>query len=216
MFQPRLKLIPETDGQFSLLADTPVPNDFYTAGKALKSAPKGVAVGANVTPVTLPLKYKQKANPGEQRLVFHRAFDLDLEAGTVLKVFVTLDGKVLGEASMMLALQNGRLVGLQDAEGGATDVARGMSSVVTAVELSLELCRAIVIQSSFNPERFKELTQQLRELGVIDDKRARAHKDRIRKRLTQSGFDIDRDKVSSGPAVQVDECADSVFNNATT
>jgi hypothetical protein len=213
MFQPRLKLIPETDGQFSLLADTPVPNSFYTAGKVSKGAPKNLDVGAHVVAVTLPLKYRQKADAGEARTLFHRAFDLDLEAGTVLKAYVTLDGKVLGEGSMILAEQNGRLVGLPD---GAAPASLLSPAALPGVELSIELCRALVVQASFNPERFHDLTQQLRELGVIDDKRAKAHKDRIRKRLIQSGFDIDPDEISSGPVVTVDRCADSVFNNATT
>lgn len=212
MFQPRLKLIPETDGQFSLLADTPVPNAFYNAGKVSKSAPKDLDVGAHVTAVTLPLKYRQKADAGEPRTLFHRVFDLDLEVGTVLKAYVTLDGKVLGESSMILAEQNGRLVGLPDS---GIPVSAVSTAAIPGVELSIELCRAVAIQGSFNPERFNDLTQQLRELGVIDDKRAKAHKDRIRRRLIQSGFDIDPDKISSGPVITVDDCADSVFNNAT-
>jgi hypothetical protein len=216
MFEPRLRLIPEMDGQFSLLAETEVPNSFYTAGRAKRGAPKSLAVGVHVTAVILPLKYKEKAEAGDPHVVFHRVFDLDVAAGTVLRAYLTLDGRLLGEASTIVASRKNVLVGASVSPFGA----KGMTNVddavkLTDVELTIELCEAIVVESSPRPGNFTAVTQQLRELGVIDDSRARFHRDRIRGRLAQHGFDIETQNIQSGPAVQVDACADSVFQNAS-
>jgi hypothetical protein len=217
MFEPTLRLIPEMDGQFSLLAETEVPNSFYTAGKAKRGAPKALTVGAHVTAVTLPLKYKEKSTAGDPRVVFHRVFDLDVTAGAVLKAYLTLDDRLLGEASTVVASRMNVLVGASIRSFGAGAGMRSVDEEVTFtdVELTIQLCEAIVVESAPRPENFTDVTQQLRELGVIDDSRARFHKDRIRRRLAQHGFVIETQDIESGPAIQVDACADSVFQNAS-
>ena len=207
MFEPRLRLVPEMDGQFSLLIETDVPNDFYTALKARAGSPKGLALGAHVTAVMLPVRYKPKPVPGAARVIFHRLFNLDLETGSVLKAFVMLDDKILGDVTTIVAAKKGALVGM-----ASSPAAR----VSDDVELTIELCEAIVVETTPNPDKFSGVaTQQLFELGIVDETRARFHRNAIRRRLAQHGFNIDTQDIQSGPDKQVGDCADSVFANAT-
>lgn len=202
MFEPQITLIPEVDGEFSLLAETAVPSGSFTAGKVAKGAPKGGKVGAHATALRLPLKFKALKDPGAMRLVHHRAFDLRLAAGDVLRAYLVLDHKVLGVASILVA-------------GRAVTSAAGFSSpLVMRPPLTPALCLAVAVETTPSPDKYSGPLQQLFQLGVFDPDRARFHRLAIMKRMAQYGYTIDPALIVSGPAATVGACRNSVFQHA--
>ena len=208
MFEPELQLIPEPDGEFSLLATTLVPGTRFTAGKVVKKAPADVKVGAHVVPIRLELKYKPKGNLGEPYKVTHRAFNLKIVEGSLLTAYVTLaDGQVLGTADAFISLS----------KGGNLKAATFSLTAANAhkVQLTPQFCQNVVVAATGNAGSFTGPEQQLRFLGVVDPNRATLHKIAIGNLMTQAGFQINLGQISSGPAVKVAACRDSVFNNAS-
>jgi len=207
MFEPVLQLIPEPDGEFSLLATTAVPNLRFAAGRVTMRAPDGVSVGAHVRPVTLGLKYKDRGDLGEPRSVFHRAFNLKLSDGDTLAAFVTLQGgPVLGSADAFIHESDAALSATQFVSPRV---------MLSRVPLTPLLCQAVVVKATGNVGSFTGPAQLLRFLGIVDAKRAALHKIGIGRLMNQAGFQIDLTRVSSGPAVDVATCRDTVFNNAS-
>jgi hypothetical protein len=206
MFEPRLTLIPERDGQYSLLSETLVPSDFFSAQAAIVGPPQGVMVGRHAVAIQLPLDYRPRAKAGVKRVLHHRVFDLTLDEGAVVTAYVTLDDKVLGTASLIVTSRRvGRLASAD----------RSLGKLDATVELTQELCQAIVVEAAPDPGSFSGPSQQLFELGVVDAPRARFHRLAIRRRLQEYGYAIGPNEITSGPEVQVDVCRDSVFENAT-
>jgi hypothetical protein len=207
MFEPRITLVPEPDGEFSLLGETPVPNACFAAGKAVKRAPQGIKLGADVVPVRLALKFRAREEPGPPGTVTHRAFNLKLSDGQVVRAFVTLDDRILGSTDM--------IVGAVTGTGAVAMIALdGPSLMIARPPLTPAMCQAVVVAASPSPGSFTGPSQQLRLLGVIDDPRAQLHRAGIRDRMKNLGFAVKPGDITSGPAVSVAQCRDSVFNNA--
>jgi hypothetical protein len=207
MFEPRLTLIPEPDGQFSLFAATRVPNECYVAAKAVRKAPAGVKIGAHATAVRLSLHYKPSNEPGLPRELHHRLFDLDLAEGDVVTAFVMLDGMILGTADIIL---DGSL-----ASGALSTTAPFTEGLAAArPPLTPALCQGVVVTASMHPGHFTKPSQQLVQLGVVDDTRAVIHRANIQKGMKKLEYEIDTRNIKSGPAVTVAQSRDSVFAHA--
>ena len=82
--------------------------------------------------------------------------------------------------------------------------------------MTVELCRTEVIANTdFGTGAFNgDEGQPLKELGVADEGRARAHRLNVSLAMHRHGFRIDEGDVKSGPAVTVGESTDSVKDNA--
>jgi hypothetical protein len=207
MFEPQITLVPEPDGEFSLLGETPVPNASFSAGKAVKKAPSGVKLGAQVVPVRLALKFKTREELGAPRTIKHRAFNLKLSDGQIVRAFVTLDDRILGSTDV--------LIGADPGTGALQTVAfGGPPTMMARPPLTPAMCQAVVVASTPSPGSFTGPSQQRRFLGVIDDTRAQVHRAGIRDRMRDLGCTVKPGDVTSGPAVSVAQCRDSVFNNA--
>jgi hypothetical protein len=207
MFEPRLELIPEPDGQFSLFATTRVPNQYYSAKKATRRAPANVQAGAHVIAVRLNLKYRGKDAPGSPHELHHRLFNLDLEEGDIVRAFVMLDDRILGVGDVVL--------GGAAAEGAFSVTAFGEGfKGATRPPLTPALCQGVVVAATPNPGKFKTPSQQLVALGVVDDVRARVHRAGIQTRMAAIGYGVDTRLIDSGPAVTVAQSRNSVFANA--
>jgi hypothetical protein len=206
MFEPRLTLVPEPDGEFSLFSETDVPSDFYTARKIVRGAPKGTSVGKHVVAVRLPLKYRAAKKAGPAQVVHHRAFNLGLREGTVVKAFLMLDDRILGVSSVIVTAPPRPLRRM------ATAAAESLTR--RTMDLTQELCQTIVVEETPDPDAFREAGQQLFELGIIDPPRARFHRIGIQGRISDLGHSIKLEDITTGPEVAVDVCRDSVFQNA--
>ena len=207
MFEPKITLVPEPDGEFSLLAETLVPNACFSAGKAAKRAPQGLKLGADVVPVRLSLKFKTREEPGAPRTITHRAFNLKLSDGQVVRAFVTLDDRILGSTDVMAGA---------DPHTGALEMVAfgGPTPAIVRQPLTPAICQAVVIAAAPSAGSFTGPSQQLRLLGIVDDTRAQVHRGGIRDRMRDLGYAVKPGDIMSGPAVTVAQCRDSVFNNA--
>lgn len=207
MFEPQLKLVPEPDGEFSLLGETLVPNACFSAGKAVKSAPPGIKLGAHVVAVRFALKFRMREEPGPPQTIKHRVFNLKLSDGEVVRAFVTLDDRILGSTDMIVGTAAGT---------GVLDMVAlsGPSLAIVRPPLTPAMCQAVVVAATPSPGSFTGPSQQLRLLGVVDDPRAQVHRAGIRDRMKNLGFTVKPGDITSGPAVSVAQCRDSVFNNA--
>src|SRR5215469_14577595 len=79
-------------------------------------------------------------------------------------------------------------------------------------EVDAGTCLKIVIETTPVGES-NDSSQELRELGVINDDQAAIHREKIQKRMEAEGGAIDPNKISSGPDITVADCAASVFEN---
>jgi hypothetical protein len=207
MFEPRLELIPEPDGQFSLFATTRVPHQYYSARNATRRAPANINAGAHVVAVRLNLKYRQKDAPGAPREFHHRLYNLDLEEGDIVRAFVMLDDRILGVGDVVL--------GGAASEGAFSVTAFGdASKTLGRPPLTPALCQGVVVAATPNPGKFTTPSQQLVVLGVVDDTRARIHRAGVQTRMAAIGYTIDMRLIESGPAVTVAQSRNSVFANA--
>ncbi len=214
MFLPKLQLIPEDDGEYSLLSTTPVPSSFYKGLPAVKGAPKSMAfaVGKGAQNWQLPIRYEdknKKASP-KPRNVYHRIRDLKLNPGAVVVVHVVLDsGVVLGTASITLAsgASEGRLATVHSSPVSFhVDVtAEGVQRVPASQ------CMQIVVNATPKPGKFTNPGQALQELGVVDTIQTKLHASGIEQGMKAAGGSIDPNKIFSGPSVSVGTCTASVF-----
>jgi hypothetical protein len=208
MFEPIVEIIPEPDGEFSLLVRTQVPNGRFRAGGVSKRKPSDVQLGAHAVPIQLKVRYQASAELAGPRTLIHRAFDVKLAEGTVLTAFVTLPGgEILGTTETVVT--GSGVAG----ELAAASLTLGTKDAVRP-PLTPALCQATVVAAAPSPGSFTGPAQQLRQLGVVDDPRATFHRIGIGQRMNGFGYQVDLTKVNSGPAVTVAACRDSVFANA--
>jgi hypothetical protein len=84
--------------------------------------------------------------------------------------------------------------------------------VVETVQLSSTDCLSIVVSAT--PKKTAgSLTQQLHELGIVDDKQTRLHQNNVAEKMANRGSSIQPELVNSGPNVTVADCSHSVFMN---
>src|ERR1700722_1179385 len=81
-------------------------------------------------------------------------------------------------------------------------------------DLTPDLCQQIVVNATPKPAAFKNRSQDLFDLGVIDGTQKQIHQGRIQSALSKLGFQIAQSDITSGPGVTVGDCADSVLGNA--
>jgi hypothetical protein len=89
----------------------------------------------------------------------------------------------------------------------------GPAKKAAVKKVSAARCMQIVVESTPNPDDFKDPSQKLRELGVINADQAALHRKRIVKKMQDEDGDIDPNKINSGPSVSVATCTASVFEN---
>lgn len=80
--------------------------------------------------------------------------------------------------------------------------------------LTPQFCQNVVVRNTPKPQLFKDPSQVLGELGVIDSLQVKFHKAAIKSDLQKNQYSIDVDDISSGAAVAVSDCSASVQNNA--
>jgi hypothetical protein len=80
--------------------------------------------------------------------------------------------------------------------------------------LDPDAATTIVVNNTPHPDKFRGPDQLLKDLGIIGDIEAEAHKAGIIKDLAPLGFTIDAGDIKSGPAVNVGDCTASVLDNA--
>jgi len=76
--------------------------------------------------------------------------------------------------------------------------------------LTPDLCQQIVVNVTPEPAKFKDRSQDLFDLGVVDGTQKQIHHGRIQSALSRIGYQIAQSDISSGPGVIVGDCADSV------
>lgn len=206
LFTPRLQLIPEDDGEYSLLATTSVPHAQFAAGAPVQGAPKGVKGKRKSLTWQLPLTINELGSlePSAPREVYHRVRSLKLKRGDRIRVFVVLaDGMPVGTACLTLknGVNEGRLVFRANAMGAAER------------QVPASTCRSIVVAATPRPGKFTNNAQLLKDLGVVDSRQTEFHIDGIVNGMSTAGGSIDPDTITTGPQVSVGACAASVFQN---
>lgn len=83
------------------------------------------------------------------------------------------------------------------------------------LELDSETCAEIVVNNTPKPERYRGTQQPLRDLGVVGLDEVETHHAGIIADLDRLGFHIDAGDITSGPTVNVGDCAASVMGNAS-
>jgi hypothetical protein len=81
-------------------------------------------------------------------------------------------------------------------------------------DLTPGLCQQIVVNTTPEPGRFTDRSQDLFQLGVVDAQQKQVHQARIQAALSKIGYQIAQSDISSGPGVIVGDCSDSVLGNA--
>jgi hypothetical protein len=103
MFEPRLTLSLEPDGEYTLDAVTVTPNSCYSAGRVTRDPPANVRLTSEVFAVQLHLRVRSGPCMMALRPVRHRTRNLKLGGSSgknSVLAFVVLDGKVVGSASV--------------------------------------------------------------------------------------------------------------------
>ena len=103
IFQPRLQLIAEPDGELTLHAVTLTPSTGYSAGRARAGAPPNVRLTSEVFPVLLEIRARR--SPALQVLTPVRHHLRNLKLGpkhgkTSVLAFAMLGDRVVGSASI--------------------------------------------------------------------------------------------------------------------
>lgn len=103
IFQPRLQLIAEPDGEFTLHAVTITPNSAYSSGRAHPGAPPNVRLTSEVFPVMLEIR--ERRGPALQVLTPIRHHLRNLKLGpkygkTSVLAFAMLGDRIVGSASI--------------------------------------------------------------------------------------------------------------------
>ena len=81
-------------------------------------------------------------------------------------------------------------------------------------DLTPDLVQDIVVRATPNAGGFINPTQQLLELGVLDDWQASLHSARVQSSLNAIGWHVRRADIDSAPTASVSACTDSVLDNA--
>ena len=84
-----------------------------------------------------------------------------------------------------------------------------------AEELGVQASIKIVVNNTPDPNSYRGPDQLLKDLGVIGDNETETHKAGIIKDVEARGLTIDASDITSGPAVNVGDCAASVIANAS-
>jgi hypothetical protein len=209
MFQPRLLLIPEPDGEYSLLSETETPDKCYSAGPVEAADPSEYPIPGDSQGLVLHLKYDHGPCPQVVTLVRHRAHNLRLRPGDVLLAFVVLDRKVVGW---------GRIV-VDDPQSVFVPSPTFRVTVVAErdrPELTDTLCDSIAVNNTpFPGKHTGDVNQRFVEMGVVDAEQTRRHKRDVQDELKNLGWKIQQSGLTSGPSRTVKQCRESMQNNAT-
>lgn len=153
----------------------------------------------------------------------HTITDLDLEPGMTISAFVMLNGMILGTADLLIN-EHGSRVHMAPTRSpsamrrGAAPTFRVAVHALAAAQarppLTDMLCQSIAVRNTPKPSAFTGPSQLLNDLGVTDPTQTSNHQQAVQSDLNTIGYHIQLSDVTSGPAVSVSDCADSVAKNA--
>lgn len=212
LYIPELALAPASNGDYSLLAVTPVQSAAFVAVDPIRGAPASIKLPEGTIAWQLPLRFDGATSPAasDNTTVRHRIPDLRLQPGAVIVAYVMYHDAILGEAGIVLASA--------PTEHGELEVMRHsaiptFSVTATAkVQVSAQECLKIVVIST-PAGSASSAAQQLHELGVVDANQTRKHQHKVSAQMSLRGSSIDPDNVTSGPSVTVAASAQSAFLN---
>jgi len=206
MFEPRLWLLRQPNGSYSLLVKTLVPDFCYTAGEALAEPSPDMQFGRHVYPVLLFLNYTYQEGLGNLSEVQHR-IAVDVADGDVLAVFVLYENRILGSAEAIIGVTpvDGTLI--------ATDFLKSELGHPPPM-LTPAFCQSVIVRATPKPENFSSITQPLLQLGIADISQADTHRESVCRQMESLGYEISVSAVISGPEISISDSRDSLFSNA--
>jgi hypothetical protein len=203
LFVPELTLTLEADGGYSLQATTKVPTPAHMAAAGRLGTPPGAQAPVDALCVILPIVTGgAQAGVGEVT-VTHRVAGLEIKAAGAVHAYVTVDGTVSGEASVGVAAVRAK------SQRAAVTFSVGVEETI---QISPADCLAVVVITT-PKKKADSPTQQLHELGVVDDKQTRLHQNKVAAEMANRRSSIKPELVNSGPNVTIADCSHSVYMN---